>query len=218
MPLPQSTIVKYIVAEFVLIVAAIIVFAQRWVVRDHAVVRGETHQLDMKIGALLRSRRDSTRYLIFQRELADSGLVGARVRFRGPTVLSDLVVTADSGRVDWTTGQRYGSRWALGLVVHVRGRYTIPADATATADTLDLGLPGLQPLALRFGDVPLLARSEHSRLVPGDSDAIRELTIYPSASAAGRAADRWSYFGVALVVAAVLLLYRLVTTLRSTRR
>ncbi|MDQ6827706.1 MAG: hypothetical protein M3081_02440, partial [Gemmatimonadota bacterium] len=150
------------------------------------------------VGVVLRFKKDTTLYLVFNRRLADSVLDGARLHFRGGVALSDVRFTADTGRVSWKVRSR-STYTAPGLRIHVRATFSAPPTGSARGDSLDLVLPGLLAVAEAHGKTPLVARGSYTRALKGDSDRVGEFAIYQSLDDARRASKRWEQVTMLLI-------------------
>ncbi len=202
MPNPSPPqIVKFTGIFMVLLLASIFSGAAASTTAPHALVRGADREIDETVGALIRSKSDTTRFLFFSQALADSIGRTARARFLGSTALADLRITGDSGDVRWATGRRYSHPSSPGVLVRIRGRAHVPGSSVASRDTLSVVLPGLLAKAASIDETPL---SGDMWMNVGDSTTLPFYAIYDTSAAAGRAAQLlWALCGLccALTVA-----------------
>ncbi|MDQ6831049.1 MAG: hypothetical protein M3081_19475 [Gemmatimonadota bacterium] len=179
-------------------------------VRDHALVAGESRDVEETVGVTLSSA-DRTSYAYFARPMIDSALAGAALDVRGSAVLSDVGFSADSGRVRWHRYTR-GYDEATGMNVRVRARVTMRADAIRSLDTLLISLPGLIPLAQSRGKIARIVPRKDFGPANGTSAAIRSFPVYATRAALERKVRVWQAIVLACMLLYVPLLVHIIKT------
>lgn len=164
-------------------------------------VPGQPQAIDHTVGAILRNRAKSSRYLIFSAALADSALEGAKLHFKGPVVVDNVQISAAPGRVTWRNG-RYDRHDVPGLRIRVQASIRLPDGAPPSVDTLMLNVPMLSALGDRNGEDVLISFNGNSPR-RGDSVIMQRYQFYPSPEAVEHARRKYLVLSVVAATAFV---------------